>query len=208
MPLQNRVTPAGEIIATPARGLLMGNRGGEFHRPDRTLGTRRWASRAWIACTLSYQGRHERIWVPNHYTQLFFLDEATALAAGHRPCGLCRRTDFGRFLALWPHRAASDGQPKVAAIDLVLHAERLLPGRGKRDHEEAIAEIPAGCFLRLGDDSHLVTADGLLPWSPFGYGRPIEKPARGQFAVLTPRSILEVIRRGYRPALHPTAAAI
>lgn len=212
MPLRNRVTPEGEIIATPARGLLMGNRGGEFHRPDRTLGTRRWASRAWIACTLSYQGRHERIWVPRHYTQLFFLDEATALAAGHRPCALCRRADFERFRALWPYPAGSDGRPKATAIDLVLHEERLLPGRGgargKRDHEEAIAAIPAGCFVRCHGDSHLVTTDGLLPWRPDGYGPPIEKPARGRLTVLTPRSVVEVMRRGYCPALHPTAAAI
>ena len=196
MSLQNRVTPEGEIVATPERGLLMGNRGGQMHDGERRLTGRRWVSRAWITCLLDYKGWREQIMKPGRYTQLFFLDEATALAAGHRPCGLCRRTDFGRFLALWPHRAASDGQPKVAAIDLVLHAERLLPGRGKRDHEEAIAEIPAGCFLRLGDDSHLVTADGLLPWSPFGYGRPIEKPARGQFAVLTPRSSSRAIRLG------------
>ena len=165
---------------------------------------------AWLMVIWDYKNQKIRFagfnYLVSTHVGLFVLVAAFMLL--HSATDSMDLADFGRFLALWPHRAASDGQPKVAAIDLVLHAERLLPGRGKRDHEEAIAEIPAGCFLRLGDDSHLVTADGLLPWSPFGYGRPIEKPARGQFAVLTPRSILEVIRRGYRPALHPTAAAI
>ena len=102
MPLQNRVRPDGEIIATPHRGLLLGNRGGAFHLPDRTLGTRRWASRQWIACVLEFKGRHRAAMMqPNRYTELFFLDEATALAAGHRPCFECRRRDAERFAALW-----------------------------------------------------------------------------------------------------------
>ena len=101
MPLQNRVTPEGEIIATPARGLMMGNRGGRLHRPDKTLTARRWTSRAWIACRLEFNNRHRRVMSPNSYTELFFLDEATALAAGHRPCFECRRQDFMAFAQIW-----------------------------------------------------------------------------------------------------------
>ena len=113
MPLQNRVTPEGEIIATPHRGLMMGNRGGCFHLPDRTLGSRRWATRQWIACVLEFKGRHRQAMMqPNRYTELFFLDEATALAAGHRPCFECRRRDAERFAALW---AETRGWPAPAA---------------------------------------------------------------------------------------------
>ena len=113
MPLQNRVTPEGEIIATPHRGLMMGNRGGCFHLPDRTLGARRWATRQWIACVLEFKGRHRAAMMqPNRYTELFFLDEATALAAGHRPCFECRRRDAERFRRpCGPRRAAGRRRP-------------------------------------------------------------------------------------------------
>src|SRR5262249_48070514 len=101
MPLQNRVTPEGDIIATPHRGLMMGNRGGVVHLPDPTPGTRRWASRQWIACVLQFKGRQREVMQPNGYTELFFLDEATALAAGHRPCFECRRGEAEHFAELW-----------------------------------------------------------------------------------------------------------
>ena len=105
MPLQNRVTPEGDIIATPARGTMMGNRGGAFHTPEQTLGPRRWRTKAWICCVLEFKGRHRAVMQPNRYTELFFLDEATALAAGHRPCFECRRRDALRFAEAWRARA-------------------------------------------------------------------------------------------------------
>src|SRR3569833_1900046 len=130
MPLQNRVTPFADLIADAARGTMFGNRGGKFHRDDRTLGRRRWASRQWICCVLDFKGRQRDVW-GRYYTELFFLDEVTALAAGHRPCFECRRMDAERFARLFPraHRAP--------AMDDILHAERL-DGRTKRLHRRAL----------------------------------------------------------------------
>src|SRR5215510_5847359 len=131
MPLQNRVTPEGEIIATRHRGLMMGNRGGAFHLPDKTLAPRRWATRQWIACVLEFKGRHREVMQPNRYTELFFLDEATALAAGHRPCFECRRADAERFADLWAKIQNGDERARAPAMDEVLHAERVDRDRKK-----------------------------------------------------------------------------
>src|SRR4249919_3303351 len=141
MPLQNRVTPEGDIIATPHRGLMMGNRGGAFHLPDRTIGHRRWASRQWIACVLEFKGRHRAVMMqPNRYTELFFLDEATALAAGHRPCFECRRRDAETFAGFWQEAFKRPKRPRADEMDLVLHAERL-NGRGKRMNRYKLDEL-------------------------------------------------------------------
>src|SRR5689334_22550225 len=126
MSLQNRVTPTGEIIATPHRGLLMGNRGGAFHLANRKLGRRRWATRQWIACLLEFKGRHRPAMMqPNRYTELFFLDEATALAAGHRPCFECRRSDAERFAMLWGQTQSWPAPARAPEMDRVLHSERV-----------------------------------------------------------------------------------
>src|ERR1041384_3793105 len=132
MPLQNRVDPFGNLFATPARGTLFGNRGGKFHRDDRTLGARRWTSRQWICCVLDFKGRQRDVW-GRYYTELFFLDEVTALAAGHRPCFECRRKDADEFATLWQEAFKLPNRPRAGDMDSVLHAERLA-GRAKRLH--------------------------------------------------------------------------
>lgn len=145
MPLQNRITPFGELIADQARGMLFGNRGGKFHRDDRTLGRRRWASRQWICCVLDFKGRQRDVW-GRFYTELFFLDEPTALAAGHRPCFECRRADARTFARCWQRHARLPAPPAAPAMDRVLHAERLA-GNAKRRHTRPIDFCPTGSSL-------------------------------------------------------------
>src|SRR5205085_5238792 len=140
MSLQNRVTTFGELVAVPARGRFMGNRGGRFHRDDRTLGARRWASRQWICCVTQFKERHRAVW-GHGYTELFFLDEPTALAAGHRPCFECRRHDALRFAECWAAARKMPIRPRAAEMDRALHAERLV-GRDKRRHPSGIDTLP------------------------------------------------------------------
>lgn len=204
MPLQNRVDPFGELVATPARGLIYGNRGGRFHRDDQTLGQRRWASRQWICCVLSFKNRHHEVW-RNRYTALFFLDEVTAFAAGHRPCFECRRADATRFAAKWAE-AKGSAVPHAPDMDLVLQRERL-DGRAKRTHPTSVADLPDGTMLALGDDpstAYAVRGPHLLRWSFQGYAGRIARPP-GVADVLTPPSIVGVLAAGYRPQWHPTA---
>jgi hypothetical protein len=210
MPLQNRVTPAGEIIATPHRGLMMGNRGGAFHLPDRTLGSRRWASRQWIACVLEFKGRQRSAMMqPNRYTELFFLDEATALAAGHRPCFECRRRDAEEFAMLWAQARNWPAPARAPEMDLTLQAERIGRHGQKQTFMAQLGSLPVGAFVRLPDEaeppSYLVQEDRLLAWSPAGYANPRPLNRRRQVEVLTPRSIIAVLSAGYRPMLHPSA---
>ena len=146
MPLQNRVTPFGELLADPARGLFMGNRGGRIHDDERRLSPRRWASKQWICCALAFRGRHRTVW-GDGYTELFFLDEVTALSAGHRPCFECRRADAQAFAAAWER--ASGHRPRAAEMDAILHAERL-DGRDKRTHRRTIADLPDGAMIAAG----------------------------------------------------------
>lgn len=208
MPLQNRVTPTGDLIATPARGLFMGNRGGQFHTPDRKLLRRRWASRAWITCALAYKDHHEAIWVDHHYTQLFFLDEATALAAGHRPCALCRRADFNRFMASWAATRGGHPRPRVSEVDGVLHAERLASGdgamRSKRTFAHDAGALPNGAFVAIDRAAYLVLGKTKREWTPGGYGRRIDRRGAGEVTVLTPKSIVKILAAGYAPVLHPS----
>ncbi|MBO0763399.1 MAG: hypothetical protein J2P50_02220 [Hyphomicrobiaceae bacterium] len=214
MPLKNRVTPEGEIIATPYRGLMMGNRGGAIHRPDRTLGVRRWASKQWIACVLEFKGRHRAVMQPNAYTELFFLDEATALAAGHRPCFECRRTDAERFAELWARTQGRTERARAPAMDEVLHAERLDPNRGKRIFRARRADLPNGAFIRYGrrdgePRACLVIGANLLTWHPSGYTSLVMPAAVNEdVEVLTPPSIVAILSAGYRPMLHSSAAAL
>jgi hypothetical protein len=148
MPLQNRVTPFGAIVAVPERGTLMGNRG-ILHDAAGAL-RRRWATRAWICCLLEFRGRRDPVMAPGHYTRLFFLDEPTALAAGHRPCAYCRREAYRSFRAAWAAGSAHLGlgtEPRAAEIDRVLHAERLGPDGSKRLHPAELADLPDGAFV-------------------------------------------------------------
>ena len=210
MPLQNRVTPAGDIIATSHRGLLMGNRGGAFHLPDRTLGSRRWASRQWIACVLAFKDRHRPAMMqPHRYTELFFLDEATALAAGHRPCFECRRRDAEQFAMLWAHARGWPAPARAPEMDLVLQAERVGRHGQKVTFMAQLGSLPVGSFIRLANApeavGYLVQEDRLLAWSPAGYGKSTPLNRRRQVEVLTPRSVVAVLSAGYRPMLHPSA---
>jgi hypothetical protein len=206
MPLRNRVTPLSDLIADPARGLVYGNRG--CLHDDGGAIRRRYATRRWIACRLQFKGwqRHPLL-QPGKFTELFFLDEATAFAAGHRPCALCRREDYDRFGEIW--RDLHPGQRGADAIDEQLHAERFDPAtRAQRHHEARIHELPDGAFVLREDEPWLVRDAELLRWSPAGYDVRVQRPAQGAATVITPPSLLAVLRTGWRGAvtlLHPTA---
>jgi hypothetical protein len=202
MPLQNRVDPFGQILADPARGLWTGNRG-VLHDEARTI-KRPWQVRRWIICRLDFRGRHRVVMSPRTWTELFFLDEATALAAGHRPCGECRRADYGRFRELWA-TVHPDDPVGADSIDRRLHGERLVGRSQKRPAQAEVADLPEGAFVVAGGRPWLVVDRSLLAWSPAGYRERRPRPARGRVEVLTPPSVVAVIRAGYRPHLHPTA---
>jgi hypothetical protein len=181
MPLQNRVMPTGEIVADAGRGLMMGNRGC-LHGRDRQLGVSRWRSRAWICCVLEWRGVRRDPMPPGRWTALFFLDEATALAAGHRP----RR-------------------PAARDMDAVLHRERVGHLRRQLTHRSPPGELPDGVMIRAGGDAGLWLAGRLWPWSFGGYGAPARVSAPGAVEVLTPPSTVATIAAGYRPLVHPSA---
>jgi hypothetical protein len=198
MPLQNRVAPWGEFIATSARGSLMGNRG-ILHDKAGTLGAARWKHATWIACRLAFRSRHRDPMPPGRYTALFFLDEATALAAGHRPCGECRRADLAAF------RAALGGtDAPLRDLDRHLHAERVdRRTRLIRPHAADIAGLPDGTiFLTPDGPTHaaLVDGDAIHPWTMEGYLPPLPRPASGTVDVLTPPTIRRALAGGYRAA--------
>src|SRR4249919_454993 len=157
MPLQNRVTPLGDLVADPARGLVYGNRGCLHDDAGRIR--RRYAVRRWIACRLEFRGwQRGPMMQPGRFTELFFLDEATAFAAGHRPCALCRHEDYDRFGGIW--RGLHPGQAGADAIDAQLHGERVEPGaRTHRTHPAAIDELPDGAFVLSDGDPYLVLGD-------------------------------------------------
>ena len=202
-PLQNRVTPFAELVAVPARGLFMGNRGGRFHNDAKTLTARRWASRQWICCVLDFNGRHRDVW-GRFYTELFFLDEPTALAAGHRPCFECRRHDAVAFAEAWRKAGKLRTRPRAGEMDEVLHAERL-HGRAKRLHRRKIDSLPDGAFIALSGTAFALRGDALFSWTPKGYGRRGPRPRGIVVDVLTPPAILAVLSAGYRPRWHPSA---
>jgi hypothetical protein len=203
VPLPNRVDPFGAIEAVPERGLMYGNRGGRFHRDDQTIGPRPWASRQWICCVLSFKGRRRTPLMASGFTELFFLDEVTALAAGHRPCFECRRADATRFAAAWARAKGLPAPPKAPAMDLVLHAERL-DGRGKRVHSADIEDLPDGAMIVRDGRAWAVRGDVLLPWSYGGYGRP-ERRGSGLAQVLTPPAMVAALREGFAPVWHPSS---
>ena len=209
MPRRNRVTPFGAIVAIPERGTFMGNRG-ILH--DETGRIRRaWKEKRWLICVLDFRGRRRTVMTPNRYTELFFLDEATALAAGHRPCAECRRERFLAFRNAWSagNRALLGTDPiRVAEIDNRLHAERVGPGRLKRTFAANIDELPDGVFITRGDtrgDAHLIQGRELLAWSPGGYGPRTPRPRGEVVAVLTPESTVHAIREGYLAEVHASA---
>jgi len=206
MPRRNRVTPLGEIVADPARGLVFGNRGCLHDRDGRLRRT--YASTTWIACRLSFKDRRRALMQPGRYTELFFLDDATALAAGHRPCAECRREDYRRFIARWP--GGERQRPSAAVLNARLHAERLDDAGAQRRHRADIADLPDGVFVLSDDVPWLVSGDALLRWTPSGYAEGMPR-RRGRATVITPSSVVTVLRRGWRPTavpfLHPSAGA-
>jgi hypothetical protein len=206
MPLQNRVNPFGELFASPARGTLFGNRGGRFHTDAKTLTTRRWASRQWICCVLEFKGRQRDVW-GRYYTELFFLDEPTALAAGHRPCFECRRSDAESFAEAWRKAKRLSVRPYADEMDLVLHGERL-DGRAKRLHRRDIDALPDAALVLLDGTPYAVRGDALLRWTPKGYDARKPRPRSVTVDVLTPPAILAVLTHGYRPHWHPSADAL
>jgi len=200
MPRQNRVTPTGEIVAHPARGTLFGNRGCLHDAGGRIM--RHHQGRRWIACLLAFKDRRRPLLQPGRYTELFFLDEPTALAAGHRPCAECRRADYDRFRHAWM-RACGD-RPGADAIDHVLHTARLDPATQRQRRIARPADtLPDGAMVLIADVPHLIRGDAAHPWRPQGYGDPVARPP-GSVTVLTPPPILAVLRAGYTPACHPS----
>jgi hypothetical protein len=203
MPLQNRVTPWGEIVAAEGRGLFMGNRG-ILHNEQRQV-VRHSQVRRWIACRLEFRGRHRTVMKPHSYTELFFLDEATAFAAGHRPCAECRHTDYQRFRALW--QACHPGRWNAESIDARLSAERLEKRAVKRIHAAEITTLPDGSYIQLEDRAWLIWEGELWSWSAARYEQRRAKPAHGMIALLTPPSVVSVFRAGYQPMVHASVSS-
>lgn len=208
MPLPNRIRPDGTLFADPARGLLFGNRGGRFHDPQaRTLPTRTHASRQWICCRLSFKGRRRRVWGEG-YTELFFCDEVTALAAGHRPCMECRRAQALAYRAALTAGLGLDETPSFPEIDRRLDGERR-NGREKRMHWFPVADLPDGAMILAGDGVGFLAlrGDAALVWQPSGYVARERRPS-GLAAVLTPPTSLAALAQGYAPLWHESAERV
>jgi hypothetical protein len=206
---QNRVTPLGELIATPERGLVYGNRG--CLHDDTGEIRRRFNGRRWISCQLRFKGwQRGPLLQPGKFTELFFLDEVTAFAAGHRPCALCRRVDYTRFVETW--QTIHPGQSGADAIDAQLHDERVDPWtRAQRLHDAPLDDLPDGAFVLHEGVPHLVLGDGLLPWSPAGYTARSPRPAGSRARVITPPSLVAVLHTDWRslvPVVHPSASTL
>lgn len=203
MPLQNRVTPTGDIIATPHRAMFTGNRGIIHDPATKTLLKKRWSTPAWLTCTCEFRGRRREVMAQRSWTELFFLDEATALAAGHRPCFYCRRDDANRFRAAW-EKGNRVHDVRMHDIDTVLHHERLDHGK-KRLHALLVPFdlLPEGAMVQRGEASFLIMQGRALLWSPAGYTVAGHLP--GDATLLTPPSTLRTLNAGYQPVLHQTA---
>src|SRR6266851_5601085 len=208
MPIRNRVTPLSELVADPARGLVYGNRGCLHDAAGQIR--RRYNGKRWIACRLEFKGWHRQpLLQPGRFTELFFLDEATAFAAGHRPCALCRREDYDRFGALW--RELHPGQIGADAIDAQLHSERVADTRGQRHHAAALAALPDGAFVLLEGGPWLVLGPHLLRWTVAGYTDSRPRPGASAARLITPPSLVAVLDAGWAPLvplLHSSACAV
>lgn len=208
MTKQNRVTPFGEIIATPARGTLMGNRGC-LHDSQGTI-RRAYQGKRWIICLLAFKNRRRSVMTPGQYTELFFLDEATALAAGHRPCAECQRERFKLFRATWAAanpQLAGTATPTAGTIDDVLHEERLSKEQRPWFLLSELAQLPDGAFVApVGEDcAYLVLRGRLLRWSPFGYEKFSEVLPGTAVRLLTPISVMRTLAAGYVAQVHSSA---
>ena len=205
MPLQNRVDPFGIIHATAARGTMMGNRGGRIHDPATKTLNRRYASKRWICCVCEFRGRKRTV-MGQHYTELFFLDEVTAFAAGHRPCAECRRADFLRFTDAWREAFGVTSRRIADEMDVVLHGERCVSGEGGvpiAQFQCEAAALPDGTMVAQGGQAFAIRGGKFLPWSFDGYGPP--SPVTGELKMLTPPAIVKIFQTGYAPSFHPSA---
>jgi hypothetical protein len=200
MPLQNRVDPFGNIFRTSAHGTMMGNRGGALHNADRQI-VRGYKSRRWITCVLEFRGRQRVVMSPNRYTELFFLDEAVAFAAGHRPCAECRRERYNAFREAWRRHTEQTRPPFADEMDVILNPGRI-EKRKKVTYPAALSSLPDGCFVEREGRAYLVWGDALLLWTPEGYARREERPWDTVVTVLTPEPIVGCFRQGYKPEIH------
>lgn len=201
MPLQNRVDPFSRLHAVSERGLLMGNRG-ILHDGARHI-RRNHGHSAWIYCLLSFKNRHREVMAPHRYTELFFLDEATALAAGHRPCAECQRARYNQFRQCW---AKGDTRPRAPDMDAALHAARLRPDGQKARFTAPVADLPDGAIFVAGEAAVLLWQGRQWDWSFAGY-HPRPESVAGKVAVLTPLPALRVLQNGFCPMVHPSADA-
>ena len=204
--LQNRIDPFGNIIKTQARGSWMGNRG-ILHNEDQKI-LRPFKLKAWITCVLEFRGRKRQVMAPNRYTELFFLDEATSFAAGHRPCFECRRKDADQFKSFWLKGNPGynfDEKTPIGEIDKILHKERIDRDKSKVTFEEKIDKIPNGTFVIFNNQPYLFLDQSLYLWSPSGYEKGIALPVVNKLTLLTPRSIVNAFRAGYTPQMAVTA---
>jgi len=200
--LQNRVDPFGNIIKTEARGLWMGNRGILHNHEQEVL--RPFKLKAWLTCKLQFNGRKREVMAPNRYTELFFMDEATAFAAGHRPCFECRREDYNHFKSLWLKgnpEYGFDEKTSIQKIDAILHQERINRDGSKVTHEEKPNNLPDGTFILLNNQPYLLAHGLIYLWTPFGYAKPIPMPVVDKVDVLTPKSIVNTFRIGFKPQI-------
>ena len=204
MTLQNRVLPTGEITNAPWRGTLMGNRG-ILHDETQTLKTARWTHPHWVTCVLSYKDWHRKVMTPNRYTELFFADEASALAAGHRPCALCRRADYNAFRAAW---STAHGERSLNADDKIRHSARVTRDRQHIRHEAPFESLPDGTFIWFENGTYLVWDAVLLHQENGRYTRTRPRPISGTAIVLTPVPTVATLKSGYRPMVHDTAGPL
>jgi len=200
--LQNRVDPFGNIVRTSARGLWMGNRG-LLHDDQQNL-VRPFRLKAWLICVLEFKGRQRKVMSPRLYTELFFMDEATAFAAGHRPCSECRRADFNKFKSLWLKSNPEYGfaeRVHIAEIDNILHSERMDEKGAKVTYTEAIENIPDGTFIAFNAKPFMIANGLMFAWTPYGYEQGMALPETESVTVLTPRSVVNTFRAGYLPQM-------
>jgi hypothetical protein len=217
MPRQNRVTPHGELIAVPDRGMFWGNRGSLLDAEGRLARYSR--GRAWAICVLEYKGRRRQQWAPGRLTELYFLDEATGLAAGHRPCGECRYRDYQAFKRAWAaahgggeagvagvaDRTEVAGVSGVQGIDSALHASRLAGPGIRRTYRARVADLPEGAMVEVDGAPWLVFGGGLLAWTPGGYRDRRATDGAVAVTVITPRATVATLAAGYPPVIHPSA---
>ena len=206
MPLQNRVDPWGQLKAVPMRGSLMGNRG-ILHNGSRQI-VRPWAGKSWVTCALRYNDIHRTVFSAGSYSELFFLDDATAFAAGHRPCNTCRKPRYGEFKTAWVranHPDSAAGNVAITEIDKVLHAERAIAGGGKVRFNAPLNTLPSGTLFEYEDAAFLVWRGAAHRWSFDGYSRSALQVGPQAVKVLTPASVVRMFRSGFVPSVHVSA---